>query len=62
MDMRAKRYGLLQRQRRLRLKQRANARYKRRHPSHRMKYGHNFVMNPVYDMRNQVCLKCGKDR
>ena len=56
------RYGTLKRQRRLRLKKKANARYKRRHPSHRMKYGHNFVMDPIYDKSNPVCLKCGRDK
>lgn len=60
--MRAKRYGPLKRERRLRLKKKANARYKRKHPSHRMKYGHNFVMNEIYDKINQVCLKCGRER
>lgn len=56
------RYGPLKRERRLRLKRKANARYKRKHPSHRMKYGHNFVMNKVYDKSNPICLKCGRNR
>jgi hypothetical protein len=60
--MRPKRYGPLKRERRLRLKRKANARFKRRHPSHRMKYGHNFVENKVYDRSNPVCLKCGMKR
>lgn len=62
MEMKGKKYGPLNRERRLRLKQRANLRYRRRHPSHRMKYGHNFVMNDIYDKKNQVCMKCGRDR
>lgn len=52
----------LRTQRRLRLKRKANARYKRKHPSHRMKHGHNFVMNEIYDKSNPVCLKCGRNR
>lgn len=52
----------LKKERKKRLNRRANHRYRRRHPSHRMKHSHNFVMDPVYDKSNPVCLKCGKER
>jgi hypothetical protein len=52
----------LRKDRKKRLKRRAQARYRRRHPTHRMKYGHNFVMDKIYDKSNPICMKCGRDR
>lgn len=48
--------------RKKRLNSRAQARYRRRHPSHKQKWGHRFVMDKIYDKSNPVCLKCGRDK
>lgn len=41
---------------------RAQARYRRRHPSHKQKWGHRFVRNEAYAKQNPVCEICGRDR
>lgn len=55
-------YNKLKYTRRRRQNNRASHRYRLKHPSHKMKYGHRFVMNEAYSRKNQVCLKCGRDR
>lgn len=54
-------YWRLQIERKKRRKQRSNHRYRRKHPSHKMKYGHRFVRNEAYAKKHKVCAYCGRD-
>lgn len=57
--MRLPRYGALRTARKRRLKQKANLRYRRKNPTHRMKHGHNFVRDKI-NKKNPICMKCGE--
>ncbi len=48
-------YGKLKQERLKRQHRRASQRYRKRHPSHRMKYGHNFRRMPGKETHCNVC-------